>query len=97
MKFSPGIEIIIGLIVGLVANAVGIYLYFFFFLDLSDGIRSALNLAAQNDYLGKVIALGALLNLAAFFIFLRKGRIYRARGVILATLLAAIGILISKF
>lgn len=91
------VEILIGIIFGLVANVIGIYLYLFFFFDLQDGIRNTLRIAASNDLLGKIISLGALLNLPTFFILLRKGYFYRARGVVLATLVAAIGILISKF
>jgi hypothetical protein len=47
--------------------------------------------------MGSLIALGALLNLGAFFIFLKKKQYYRARGVVLATVLAALLVLVSKF
>lgn len=90
-------ETLIGLAVGLVANLIGIYLYIFFFFDLDEGIMNVLRQAAYNDVLGKIIALGALLNLAAFFLLLKKQQPLRARGVVIATIIAAIGILISKF
>ena len=88
-------EILIGFIVGLLANAAGIYLYIFFFseLELEDTLKKAL----EDDFLGKLIALGAILNLLTFFVFLKKKQDYRARGVLLATIVAALGILISKF
>lgn len=88
-------EILIGLLIGLVANLAGIYLYIFFFSDL--GIKETLVAALEKDILGSLIALGAILNLIAFFIYIKKNQTYRARGVVLATIIAAIAILISKF
>lgn len=88
-------EILIGFIIGLLANAAGMYLYIFFFLDSE--LEEALKIALENDSLGSLIALGAILNFLAFFVFLKKKQIYRARGVIMATIVAALVILISKF
>ena len=88
-------EILIGLLIGLAANLAGIYLYIFFFSDY--GIKETIIGALQNDILGSLIALGAILNLIVFFIFIKKNQIYRARGVVLATIIAALAILISKF
>lgn len=88
-------EIIIGFIVGLIANTSGTYLYIYFFSkqSLEDTLRAAL----INDFIGSLIALGAVLNLMAFFIYVKKRQYYRARGVILATVVAALVILILKF
>jgi|26BtaG_2_1085354.scaffolds.fasta_scaffold00090_7 hypothetical protein len=88
-------EILIGFIIGLLANAAGMYLYIFFFLDSE--LEETLKIALENDSLGSLIALGAILNFLAFFVFLKKKQIYRARGVIMATIVAALVILISKF
>ncbi|MRT16943.1 hypothetical protein F3C99_08240 [Vitellibacter sp. q18] len=88
-------EIIIGASIGLAANLAGTYLYIFFFSDLS--LESTLKAAIANDFFGSLIALGAILNLAVFFIFLKKNQYYRARGVVLATVIAALCILILKF
>lgn len=88
-------EIIIGFIIGLVANMAGTYLYIYFFSKLS--LEETLKEALENDYLGKLIVLGAILNLLAFFVFLKKRQHYRARGVLLATVIAAVAILIAKF
>ncbi len=88
-------EVFIGLIIGLLANIAGSYLYIYFFSDynLEETIQNAL----AQDVLGNIIALGAILNLFVFFIFIKKNKIYRARGVVLATVVSAIIILISKF
>ncbi len=88
-------EILIGFVIGLAANMAGTYLYIFFFSKLS--LESTLQAALENDFLGSLIALGAILNLIVFFILLKKNQYYRARGVVLATLVAAMVILISKF
>lgn len=88
-------EILIGFLIGLAANLAGIYLYIFFFSDF--GIKETLIGAIQNDFLGSLIALGAILNLIVFFIFIKKNEMYRARGVVMATIIAALIILISKF
>ena len=88
-------EIILGFFVGLIANVIGVILYILMFSDF--GIKETLKAAKQNDFLGSLIALGAILNLIAFFLFLKTNKPYRARGVLLATLIAAVFIAISKF
>ena len=88
-------EVLIGLTIGLLANMACTYLYIFFFSELS--LESTLQAALENDFLGSLIALGAILNLIVFFILLKKNQFYRARGVVLATVIAALAILISKF
>lgn len=88
-------EVLIGLIVGLAANITGTYLYIYFFSKQS--LEDTLQAALENDFLGSLIGLGAILNLMAFFIYLKKKQFYRARGVLLATLIATLAILISKF
>ena len=88
-------EIGIGLLVGIVANGTGMLLYILLFSDFS--IKETLIGAYKNDVLGTLIALGAILNLCAFFLFLKNNKPYRARGVLLATLIAAVAIAISKF
>jgi Mg/Co/Ni transporter MgtE len=88
-------EILIGLLIGLVANISGSYLYIFFFSKYE--LETTVKIALEQDVLGNIIALGAILNLGVFFIFLKKNNYYRARGVILATLLAAMLIAIAKF
>ncbi|MBT0607323.1 hypothetical protein [Aequorivita echinoideorum] len=90
-----GKEILIGLLIGLAANIAGIYLYIYFFSKAS--IEATLQAALENDFLGSLIALGAILNFLAFFVFIRKHQYYRARGVVLATVIAALIILVSKF
>jgi len=95
MKQKIGKEILIGFLIGLVANISGSYLYIFFFSKYE--LETTVEIALEQDVFGNIIALGALLNLGVFFIFLKKKKYYRARGVIAATLMAAIIIVIAKF
>ena len=88
-------ELVIGFLIGIIANLAGSYLYIFFFSK--ETLEKTIQFSIEQDVLGNIIALGAILNLCAFFIFLKKNKVYRARGVVLATVLAALIILVSKF
>lgn len=91
-------EVILGFLIGLLANFSGSYLYIFFLSEFKElSIESTLHITVQEGLVGNIIVLGALMNLLVFFVFMKKNQYYRARGVILATLIAAILILISKF
>ncbi len=87
-------EVFIGFIVGLIANSFGTLLYILIFSDL--GIMDTFRAAITQGHLGSLLALGAILNLVAFFGFLRIKREHRARGVMIATLLTALIILFYK-
>ena len=87
-------EIGIGFAVGVIANTLGVLLYILMFSDL--GIVETYEAAVEQDHVGSLLALGAILNLAAFFGFLRLKRDYRARGVLMATVLTALIILYYK-
>lgn len=87
-------EILIGFVVGLIANTIGTLLYIMLFSDY--GITETFNLAIDKGHIGSLLALGAILNLLAFFAFLRIRRDQRAKGVLIATLLTAMVILYYK-
>lgn len=87
-------ELLIGFLVGLIANTLGTLLYILLFSDL--GIAETFQAAIAQGHLGSLLALGAILNLAAFFGFLKIRRDQRAKGVLMATLVTAMGILIYK-
>ncbi len=87
-------EILIGFVVGIIANTLGTLLYILLFSDL--GIEETINAAIQQGYLGSLLALGAILNLVAFFGFLKLRRDQRAKGVLIATILTAMIILYYK-
>lgn len=87
-------EILIGFLVGLIANTIGTLLYIVLFSDL--GISETFEAAVSQGYVGSLLALGAILNLIAFFGFLKLRRDDRARGVLMATVLTALVILYYK-
>ena len=87
-------ELIVGLIVGIIANTIGTLAYILLFSDL--GIVETFEVAIQQGHVGSLLALGAILNLVAFFGFLKIRRDQRAKGVLIATLLTALVILYYK-
>jgi hypothetical protein len=87
-------EIIIGFAVGLIANSIGTLIYILLFSDYS--IAETFKAAVEQGHVGSLLALGAILNLVAFFGFLKIRRDARARGVLIATLLTALVILYYK-
>ncbi|MCL6267688.1 hypothetical protein [Flagellimonas myxillae] len=88
-------EVLIGFAVGVIANTFGTLGYILLFSDL--GITETFNAAVSQGHVGSLLALGAVLNLVAFFGFLRLKRDHRARGVMVATLLTALIIMYYKF
>lgn len=88
-------NIITGFIVGILANIFGIILYILLFSKNS--IEVTLEDAIQKGYLGSLIALGGILNLVAFFGFIRIKNDDKAKGVLLATILLALVILFLEF
>ncbi|MBZ9651633.1 hypothetical protein [Psychroflexus montanilacus] len=88
-------EIAIGFLVGIAANLAGMFLYIS--LVMQKEFEVVLGRASEEGVLGTIIALGAILNFLPFFVFIKKKQDYRARGVLMATILSAAIILITKF
>lgn len=87
-------ELIIGFLVGIIANTLGTLAYIVLFSDLN--ISETYQAAVSQGHVGSLLALGAILNLIAFFGFLRIKRDNRAKGVLIATILTALLILYYK-
>lgn len=86
-------QIAFGLLIGLFANGLGLILIGFLaghFSNRTGGIGEVLKAAYREDFLGKLISLGAILNLLCFFYFLKKQKDSHAAGVLAATILMAI-------
>lgn len=79
-------EIFKGMFVGLIATIFGLVFAFEIF-GQSDNYSEVLKSAIANKSLAKLISIGALLNLGAFFVFLKKKQDYRARGVLIVTVI----------
>lgn len=81
-------DILIGFALGIVACILGIFLFLSFFTDFDFmiGIQSM----KSEGKLGKLITLGAILDLVAFGVLLKMNKELMARGVVLAVICIAI-------
>lgn len=87
-------EIFIGFFTGLLANITGMLVYILIFSEAPIG--QTLTESIEKNFMGTLITAGAILNFLPFFFFLKKERPYRARGVLMATILAAVVIAFLK-
>jgi len=87
-------EIGIGFLISIIATALGTIVWLLIFSDapLLEGFKRALEL----KLFGAILSLGALLNFIAFYVFLNKNQIYKARGVVMASFVVAIVVFILK-
>lgn len=88
-------NIFIGMLVGMIANGIGLIIVSTL-LGQGDDFTTVIKTAAKEGFLGKLISLGAILNLIVFFIFIKKKQDYRARGVLLITILVAVFTFVFK-
>lgn len=88
-------DILIGIIVGILANVLGVILYIMAFSDKS--LDATIQQSLAEGFFGKIVTLGAVLNLIAFFIFIKKKQDARAKGVLMITIIIAIAVMIRKF
>ncbi len=82
-------ELAIGVLVGLIANAMGLF-FIAAILSKGDDFVNVIKAAYSEGFLGKLVSIGAVLNLIAFFVFIKKRQDYRARGVIVITVFIAV-------
>lgn len=88
-------EIAIGFAVSVLATCAGIFLYLQYFSRY--GFEETLQLVKEGNLYGTVLSLAAIPNLFVFFVFIKKRQDYRARGVLLATILTALITFVLKF
>jgi hypothetical protein len=82
------IELFYGLIIGLIASLISIYLFIFIFTPYS--FLGGLQLLKFEGKLGKIITLGTILNIGMFFGLLKYKKETMAKGIILAIILLTI-------
>lgn len=82
------IDIVYGFLIGIAASLIGAFL----FIELATDYHFAegFNILKMNGQLGKLITLGAILNIVAFFLLLHYKRELMARGVVLATIVLTV-------
>ena len=85
-------EVFFGLIIGIIANCVGVLLTVIIIFSeyRLTNIIELINSSIDNNYITKLISLGAVINLIVFFLLLKYDNTEKARGVLIATFLMAI-------
>ena len=81
-------DLLLGFIVGLLACVLGIFLFIIFFTDF-DFMTGVESMKSEGE-LGKLITLGAILDLVIFGVLLKLNKEMMARGVVLAVIFIAI-------
>ena len=81
-------DLLIGALIGFASTFIGVYLFLTLYMKLEfvEGIKG-LN---SKGLLGKVVTLGAILNLIIFFVLLKLNKELMARGVVLSLIILAV-------
>ncbi|MGS2725228.1 hypothetical protein ACU8DI_01370 [Psychroserpens sp. BH13MA-6] len=85
-----------GIIIGLLASAIGLVIVLLVF-GKGNSIINSLDIALHTGVFTKLMSMGALLNLAAFFLFIKRHEDIIAKGVLIATVVVAILTIIVRF
>ena len=88
-------DVIKGLIVGIIAPIVAFIVYVLFYRR--DKLEYFINNLVTEINLPAIISLSLLINLLIFFLSIHFNKDYQARGILFATLLYGIVIVILKF
>jgi len=81
-------DLLIGFFIGLITTFIGSYL--FLKTQTEYDLIEDFSILKNEGILGKVVTLGAVLNIIIFFILLKKNKELIARGVVMATIILAI-------
>jgi hypothetical protein len=82
------IDMLYGALIGIVASFIGCWL--FIALATSYSFIEGIEIMRAKGNLGKIITLGAILNLIVFFVLLKYKKELMARGVVLATIILTV-------
>lgn len=86
----------LGLVLGILAPVLTMLIIYL--VQFSDyGVKELVDMLVTKNVFTKIVSLCVIPNLALFFIFLNKNYFYSARGVLLATVLFAAFVFITKF
>ncbi len=77
------LHLLYGFLVGVLSSFIGILLFIELFTPFH--YSSGIEFFSEQQLLGKIITLGTVLNIGAFFLLLRFGKEDMAKGVIIAT------------
>jgi hypothetical protein len=86
----------LGLVLGIIAPALTmLIIYLIQFTD--NNFKELIDLLISKRVFTKIVSLCVIPNLALFFLFLNKNYFKSARGVLMATILFALFVFITKF
>ena len=88
---------VFGLLIGLVTPLIGFVIMYFIWghsMAFGEFVRTLVN---NHDMASKVLSLALLLNLLPFSLYTRKRLDYTARGILVATVLYAVFIILIKY
>lgn len=88
-------DFILGLFIGITGALAGSFLFVALLTDYS--VTEGLLVIRQTGQISKVLALGAIVNLLAFFLLLRFKKESMARGVVLSAILITIITLVLQY
>jgi hypothetical protein len=88
-------DVLIGVLISLFATFGGVFLYLEYFSRYE--FYETIDLIKEGILYGKVLSLASIPNLFVFFVFIKKKQDYKAKGVLLATILIAFTTLVLKF
>lgn len=89
-------NLVLGLLLGILLPVLGV-LGFYYSKFASVDLLNFFQVATKHKVLSPMLSLCAVLNLATFFLFLNKNYYLTARGIILATIIYGITIVVLKF
>lgn len=81
-------EFILGFLIGIIATFLGSFIFLIVFTKFND--FTDLIIIKNEGILGKIVTLGALLNLLLFLISMKLNRETIAKGIVLATIILAL-------
>lgn len=86
----------LGLLLGILAPALTmLVIYLISFSEYN--LQETVDLLLSKKVFTKIVSLCVIPNLGLFFLFLNKNYFYSARGILLATVLFAVFVFITKF
>lgn len=81
-------DLFLGILLGFATTFIGVFFFISLFTeyDFIEGIT----IMKSNNLMGKIMTLGAILNIIVFFILLKKNKELMARGIVLSTIILAV-------
>ncbi|MFZ4798512.1 MAG: hypothetical protein ACOYMA_13525 [Bacteroidia bacterium] len=89
-------HLIIGLVLGLLAPTLGIMIFFYSKFSESN-LAEFLTVSIQEKMLSPLLSLCAVINLGVFYLFIQFDKLQTAKGIILATFIYGLAIVLLKF